>query len=451
MLPRVLQIALRGQIQHRRVRGAAVAVLAVRLLEGGACWFILYWFYSGISAPRWAVHIDFAVYGAANAISYLRQRRETITPGWMWFDIAANLLPMAMAAHWSGGIYSPLVPIFVVKIASYGLIFGADIGLHSLAAAFVVGLALVLAETTGLAPTDAVELVPLRTRQRLTLALEGLIFGILIGGGLRFFRILQDRESRLAETIGEKDQLYRNSLRHQEDLRRLSQGMMQVSERTMRRLARELHDDLGQALTAVKMDLGLIEREVDSSSGLRPRVREARDQIGSVLQNVRNLSQLLRPAVLDDLGLVPAIQSFLKQFGARTGMGVTLDAPPGETRLPRSIEVALYRVVQEALTNVARHAAAHNVSVRLEVTEAAASLRIADDGRGFDADSFLRNPPAEHGMGVIGMRERVATYGGEFSIGSQSGKGTRVALSIPLSGADADGEEDHGEDSRALG
>jgi signal transduction histidine kinase len=448
---RLAQIVLRGHIQHRRIRGAAYAVLAIRLLEGAACWAIVLGFYSGLTVAAWAVDLDFAAYAAANLWLFTRQRRSRLTPGWVWFDIAANVLPMAVAAHWSGGIYSPLLPTFVLKIASYGLIYGVDIGLQSLAATTAVAVALAVIEASGLGPNTAIEQVPLVVRQRLTLAFEGLIFGIIIGGGLRFFSILQERESRLAETVGEKDSLYQQSLQHQAHLRRLSQSMMQVSERTMHRLARELHDDLGQALTAVRMDLGLIDRELAPDNPMRSHVREAREQIGAVLQSVRNLSQLLRPPVLDDLGLIPAMQSYITRFGERTRIPVTLDAPPVETRLPRSLEVALYRVLQEALTNVARHANARQIRVRLQVDSEVAMLEVTDDGVGFDAASFLVNPPSDRGMGVIGMRERVATYGGQFTIGSQHGAGTRVALVIPLAQTSQEMDEDHGEDSRLVG
>lgn len=451
MWSHLTQIVLRGQVQHRRVRAAAGVVLLVRALEGAGCWAILLHLYSGVTVAAWVVHFTFAAYAVANVLSFRRQRREALTPSWVWFDIAANLLPMAAAAYWSGGVYSPLVPTFVLKITSYGLIFGADIGIQSLAATTVIALSLIAIEQAGYAPTGALDQVPMLARQRLTLAFEGLIFAILLLGGLRFFRILQERETRLAVTVEEKNSLYQASLVDQDHLRRLSQTVMQVSERTLRRLARELHDDLGQALTAVRMDLGLIERELGPDSPVRGRVHEAREQIGTVLQSVRNLSQLLRPAVLDDLGLVPAVQSYIARFSQRTQVAIALEAPPAETRLPRTIEVALYRVLQEALTNVARHANAQHVTVRFTVDSAVARLEIHDDGVGFDAAAFLARPPVDHGMGVIGMRERVATYRGEFTVESQRGAGTRVALTIPLAAAIEDSDEEYGEDSRLVG
>jgi signal transduction histidine kinase len=440
MWSRLAQLASRGRIQHKRVQVLWAALLGVRLLEGAACWAILYWFYAAPGDPAWALHLTFGAYAAGNAAISGVHRRGALTAGSAWLDVAINVLPMALAAHWSGGLYSPFVPLFVVKIVTYTVVYGGDIGWQSFVATVLAAVALVASAGDGTMASAA------RYRQ-LSLAFEVLAYGIIIGGALKFFPILQDRERRLAVIAREKEQLYQQSLRQQAHLRRLSQRMMRVSERTMRRLAHELHDDLGQVLTAVKMDLGLIERQLGDRDEIRGRVHEARQQIGGVLQEVRNLSQLLRPAVLDDLGLVPAIESFIARFRERSAIAVALDAPAPGTRLPRSVEVTLYRVLQEGLTNVARHAEAHHVHVSLRVDDVV-TLNISDDGRGFDAAAFLQRPPLGHGMGVIGMRERIASYGGQFVIESREGNGTSLRLSIPLAGAADDAEDENGEDPR---
>jgi signal transduction histidine kinase len=451
MWSRLSRFILHSPIQHQRIHGAALAVLSLRLILGAACWVIVYAVFGDVTVRAWVVHLNFAAYTVVNLALFFVHRRESLTPGLAWLDIAANLLPMGIAAHWSGGIYSPLVPIFALKICSYGLIYGAYIGMQSLVATVIIAAATAALEHLGLAPTEAIAQVPLLARQRLALAFEVLILGIGVGSGLRFFRILQESENRLGTVVLEKQGLYEESLRHQSQLRRLSQKMLQVSEDTMRRLARELHDDLGQALTAVRMDLGLIDRELAADSTLSARVRESREQIGAILQNVRNLSQLLRPAVLDDLGLLPAIQSYLSSFGERTNVLVTLDTPKLEKRLPAPVEVTLYRAMQEALTNVARHSDAHNVHVRLQTMPDAVVLSVSDDGRGFDAAAFMRAPPPQHGMGLIGMRERAATYSGHLSIESQPGTGTRVELTLPLGATIESAEEWYGDDSRLAG
>ena len=451
MWSRFSRFILHSPIQHQRIHGAAVAVLLLRLVEGAACWAIVYAVFAELTVRAWVVHFNFTAYAIVNLALFFVHRREALTPGLVWLDIAANLLPMGAAAHWSGGIYSPLLPIFALKIGSYGLIYGADIGVQSLVASVIMAAAVAALEHLGLGPTEAIAQVPLLARQRLALAFEVLILGIGVGGGLRFFRILQERESRLGIVVLEKQTLYEESLRHQSQLRRLSQKMLQVSEATMRRLARELHDDLGQALTAVRMDLGLIDRELAGDSALRARVREAREQIGAILQDVRNLSQLLRPAVLDDLGLLPAMQSYLSSFGGRTNVLVTLDTPKLEKRLPAPVEVTLYRAMQEALTNVARHSDAHNVHVCLQTMPDAVTLQVSDDGCGFDAAAFMRAPPPQHGMGLIGMRERAATYAGNLTIESRPGTGTCVELTLPLGATIESLEEGYGDDSRFAG
>ncbi len=432
MWSRAAQIALRAQVQHNRIRGAAATVLLVRWLEGAACWAIVYWFFSPVTVAARSVHLNFALYAFANLCLYFPHVRLGMTPLLVWLDLAVNLIPMSLAAHWSGGVYSPLLPIFVVKIGSYGLVYGVDVGIQSLVFTTALLLALTALASTGLVSMEDIERVPLVVRQRLTLTFAALLFVIGVTGAFRFFQILQDRETRIAAAVREKDDLYQASLQHQQQLRDLSRRIMQASENTMRRLARELHDDLGQALTAVKLDLGLIDRSLPAQSPLHAHVREAREQIATTLQNVRNLSQLLRPAVLDDLGLVPAMQSYIATFGERTGIAVALAAPPPEVRLPRPLELALYRVMQEALTNVVRHAAAQRVRVELALNGTAVRLEITDDGCGFDAEEFLRNPPAGHGMGVLGMRERVATYGGQINIESHPGMGTALKLAVPL-------------------
>ena len=248
MWSRVAQIARRGDIQHDRIQGAALWVLLVRWLEGAACWVIVYEFFSGTTVEPSVVHLNFVVYGVANLLLFFPQRRRAMTPRFVWLDISVNLLPMAAAAHWSGGIYSPLLPIFVMKIGSYGLVYGVDVGLRSLAVTALLLFGLAALDGTGLVSTENLERVPLIVRQRLTLAFAGLLFVIGVSGAFRFLRILQDRENRLAAAVSEKERLYQESLRHQEHLRELSRRIMQVSETTMRRLARDLHDDLGQGI-----------------------------------------------------------------------------------------------------------------------------------------------------------------------------------------------------------
>ena len=151
------------------------------------------------------------------------------------------------------------------------------------------------------------------------------------------------------------------------------------------------------------------------------------------------MSQMLRPPMLD-FGLVPTLHWFVEKFIERTQIAVALRTPPEETRLPAPIELLLYRVAQEALTNVAKHARAHHVDVELAVLDGQAFLCVADDGVGFEIDRFRRTPSLA-GVGLLGMRERVAYYHGELDIRSRPNAGVRIRVAVPL---DAVQSEDGG-------
>jgi len=231
------------------------------------------------------------------------------------------------------------------------------------------------------------------------------------------------------------------TLRQKEgELRKLSHLRAQAQEESLRAMSRELHDGFGQVLTVVSMDLGMLERARDlDAPTLRARLREVRDQISRLMQDVRTMSQVLRPPMLD-FGLVPTLHWFVEKFTESSEIEVRLQTPPEETRLPPPIELLLYRVAQEALTNVAKHARARHVDVELAVQDARVTLTVADDGVGFEVDRFRRTPSLA-GVGLLGMRERVAYYHGELDIRSPPNAGVRIRVAIPL---DAVGSEDSG-------
>jgi signal transduction histidine kinase len=227
--------------------------------------------------------------------------------------------------------------------------------------------------------------------------------------------------------------LYETVRRHEVELFELTERQVQLREETLRDISRELHDGLGQSLTAIKIDLGLIEIASARSTAeeLRGQVHEVQGRVTEVIQEVRTLSQLLRPSMLDHLGLVPSIRSLAEGIGGRAGIEIDLRMPPSERRLPPEIEVLLYRVTQEALTNMVKHARARHAAIVLELEPARATLTISDDGVGFDVDR-LRKSPSQVGVGLIGMRERVAYHQGWIDIRSQPGAGVRIRLSIPI-------------------
>jgi signal transduction histidine kinase len=204
-----------------------------------------------------------------------------------------------------------------------------------------------------------------------------------------------------------------------DSLRRMFEGQ----ELERRRLARELHDETGQALTSVLLGL----KAVETSDDVPVALAALRELVVNTLQDVRRLAVELRPKALDDFGLLPAVERLVETFRAATGIEVQFESPLGEERLPAEVETTLYRVIQEALTNVAKHAAAQSVSVLLVRRDASATAVIEDDGQGFtSADE------AEGGIGLAGMRERLALLGGRLIIESDAATGTTVAAEVPI-------------------
>jgi signal transduction histidine kinase len=199
----------------------------------------------------------------------------------------------------------------------------------------------------------------------------------------------------------------------------------QELERT--RLARELHDETGQALTSILLGLKSLEERVDTVEG-RAAVAEMRELVVSTLQDVRRLAVELRPSALDDFGLVSALERLRDSVTEKSGIEVDVQSQLRLERLPQAIETALFRIVQEALTNVVKHAMASRVTVLLTQKGNAVRLIVQDDGRGFDTRDVR-----DGGLGLIGMRERVSLLGGRMSVESTRGAGTMLTAEVPLS------------------
>jgi signal transduction histidine kinase len=204
-------------------------------------------------------------------------------------------------------------------------------------------------------------------------------------------------------------------------LRRAVEGQ----ELERRRLARELHDETGQALTSILLGLSALEEAKDPDA-LTAATQELRELVVATLQDVRRLAVQLRPAALDDFGLAAALERLTENFAEQTGLAVELESALGEERLPSDIETVLYRLVQEALTNVVKHAHAEHVSIVLQRNERAVTAVIEDDGRGFS------NGQGEGGLGLIGMRERVALVNGRLRIESSASAGTTLLVEVPV-------------------
>jgi len=233
-----------------------------------------------------------------------------------------------------------------------------------------------------------------------------------------------DDDLRLAETFAARAAVAVDlSERVQRDaLRRV----VAAQELERRRLARELHDETGQALTSILLGL----KSLDDASDLA-QVRESaaklRNLVVETLHDVRRLAVELRPTALDDFGLVPALERLAETFSEQTGIAVDFEAALGGERLPGEVETALYRIVQEALTNVVKHAGARHVSVVLSRKDGAVTAVIEDDGRGFEARGS-----DGRGLGLVGMRERLGLLDGRLQIESTEGAGTTIVAEVPL-------------------
>jgi signal transduction histidine kinase len=192
-----------------------------------------------------------------------------------------------------------------------------------------------------------------------------------------------------------------------------------------RRLARELHDETGQALTSILLGLRSVE-DAGTEAEMRAAAAGLRELVVATLQDVRRLAVELRPKALDDFGLVPALERLAQTFGEQTGIVVQLESRLGPQRLGEELETALYRLVQEAITNVVKHASAQTVSILLVRREGLVTALIEDDGRGFDPEVAR-----DGGLGLIGMRERAALVGGRLTIESSESGGTTIAVEVP--------------------
>ena len=193
-----------------------------------------------------------------------------------------------------------------------------------------------------------------------------------------------------------------------------------AQELERRRLARELHDETGQALTSILLGLKPLEDGPANEA-----VAELHELVVTALQDVRRLAVELRPKVLDDFGLVPALERLAVSFGEQTGLRVDFHSSIGDERLPAEVETALFRVVQESLTNVVKHSHAENVSIVLTRRGDAVAVVVEDDGAGFDATK-----PGE-GVGLLGMRERLALLDGKLDVESAAGRGTTLVAEVP--------------------
>lgn len=247
-----------------------------------------------------------------------------------------------------------------------------------------------------------------------TLALAMALFAVRYAGRLESRIVRQRMQERL----------------HKRELQRLSGELVHVQENERRIIGRDLHDEIGQALMTIKLDLGAIARSGQLSGTAAHALAEARSTTDHAIHSVRDLSQLLHPAMLDEFGLVVTLHAFVRSFSQRTGIETTLVQDLADERMASELEITVYRVVQEALTNVSKHAKATSSRVYLRRLPYSLLVTIEDDGTGFD-HTRLGRENERPGLGLVGIRERASRLAGTCRLDTHVGKGTRLTIELP--------------------
>lgn len=240
---------------------------------------------------------------------------------------------------------------------------------------------------------------------------------------------LDSANARLRAATLEQARLIEQVQAGRERMRALSHQLLQAQEAERRHIARELHDEIGQTLTAVKLNLQSVKQIFPRQV---PRLDESIGVVERALQQVRDLSLDLRPSILDDLGLVPALSWYLDRQAKRAGFVAQLVAAPLAVSLAPDIQIACFRIAQEAVTNVARHARARQVRVELCQQGEELLLTVRDDGIGFDVTAARERATRGGSLGLLGMQERASLLGGEVQVHSEPRHGTEVRARLPL-------------------
>ena len=261
-----------------------------------------------------------------------------------------------------------------------------------------------------------------RTYDRLRLRLVVMLVAT-IAVGLLLAAFTVRRTLRLELQL---EQRYQEGERARQELQELSARLVSAQEEERRAISRELHDEVGQSLSALLMETGNAAARVPlDAAEVRRHMDSIRKLAEASVNVIRNMTLLLRPSMLDDFGLVPALEWQAREVSKRTGLRVQVAADEAAGDLPDALKTCIYRVVQEALHNCARHSQARSVKVVVEQEPARIVLSVEDDGRGFDAGRV-------RGLGLVGMEERVNHLGGVFEVRSHPGRGTKVAVELPL-------------------
>lgn len=243
----------------------------------------------------------------------------------------------------------------------------------------------------------------------------------------------QKTEQALRDSEEHFRTLFEQACIMQQNLRELSHKVLHAQEEERKRISRELHDETSQALTAISITLATLNGSSRNGVVRRKRIHDAQRLLQETMKSLHDFARELRPASLDELGLLPALRSWLKSFAERTGLRVSFRASPTAEQLDENQKTPLYRVVQESLTNVAKHAQANRVDFVIRKLPDRICMTIADDGKSFRP---IGGPPGKghQRLGLLGMQERVRLINGQLDILPRLGKGTTLQLAIPLGG-----------------
>ena len=242
----------------------------------------------------------------------------------------------------------------------------------------------------------------------------------------------KDAEAALRKSAQHHADLLVESRRLQQQLRDLSHQLLSALEEERKKISRELHDEIAQTLASINVRLTELKKQATTNTrNLQRKITDTQRMVEKSVNIVHRFARELRPTVLDDLGLIPALHTFVKSLAKRTRLHIRMKIFAAVEELDNVKRTVLYRVAQEALTNVARHAQARRVEVSIENHSGAACMKIKDDGKSFQLERVL-HAKRNHRLGLLGMRERVEMVGGSFGIESAPGRGTTVWADIPL-------------------
>jgi two-component system NarL family sensor kinase len=260
-----------------------------------------------------------------------------------------------------------------------------------------------------------------------------------VEGMTAFCAVLTDitDRKRTEEALQKSEQHYRTLFqegeRMRDELQKLSREILRVQEEERRRISREIHDEIGQALTAISLNLNMLKSNGKPSEAKR-KIKSAQNLVEKASDFIRVFSHQIHPGMLEDLGLFPALRSFVRDFQENTGMRVNLKFSGNPGRASIEQKAALYRIVQESLTNILKHSGTRSATVTIKKSQDEITLQVADSGKGFELAGISGTREKKQGLGLLGMRERARAVGGKFMILSRPGIGTKVRVHLPLAG-----------------